>query len=310
MYLPGSRVRRVPHRQGTDSLTQTMADAENNTIFVVDDDIELTDMLNAFFSGQGYEVSTEEWGETAVDRIQEELPDVVLLDIHLPDIDGYEICRRLRQARRTRTLPIIFLTGRRERSDRLAGLELGAVDYITKPFDIQELRLRVRNALRRSRLHTLHNPITRLPEGLLVKEQLEAFLQRSDWGIVFASVGGLDTFRDHYGFVAADDVLRAVGLMIGNVLHEEDGAEPFVGHSDVQEFVILTRAQDCGRIADRCRARLESSIPYFYPAAARSEVGNLPDSERLAVQIACLSAQDGPFESVKEVGEALHAMLT
>ncbi|MFW6068984.1 MAG: response regulator transcription factor, partial [Chloroflexota bacterium] len=123
-----------------------MDDAEQNTIFVVDDDIELTEMLDAFFGGQGYAVSTEEWGETAVKRIQEELPDVVLLDIHLPDIDGYEICRRLRQARRTRHLPIIFLTERRERSDRLAGLELGAVDYITKPFDIQELRLRVRNA--------------------------------------------------------------------------------------------------------------------------------------------------------------------
>lgn len=287
-----------------------MSDAEQNTIFVVDDDLELTEMLKAFFGGQGYEVSTEEWGETAVARIQDELPDVVLLDIHLPDIDGYEICRRLRQARRTRNVPIIFLTGRRERSDRLAGLELGAVDYITKPFDIQELRLRVRNALRRSRLQTLHNPITRLPEGLLVKEQLEAFLQRADWGIVFASVRGLDSFRDHYGFVAADDVLRAVGLMIGNVLQEADGAEPFVGHSDVQDFVILTRAQDCPGLAERFRARLEPAIQYFYPAGARSEVEDLAVSERLSVEIACLSAQDGPFTSVKEVGEALHTMLS
>lgn len=286
-----------------------MGDAEQNTIFVVDDDIELTEMLDAFFSGQGYAVSTEEWGETAVKRIQDELPDVVLLDIHLPDIDGYEICRRLRQARRTRNIPIIFLTERRERSDRLAGLELGAVDYITKPFDIQELRLRVRNAMRRSRLQALHNPITRLPEGLLVKEQLEAFLQRSDWGIVFASVRGLDAFRDHYGFVAADDVLRAVGLMIGNVLQEDDGAEPFVGHSDVQDFIIFTRAQDCQRLADRCRARLEPAIQYFYPASSRSKVENLPESERLSVQIACLSAQDGQFNSVKEVGEALHTIL-
>lgn len=286
-----------------------MGDAEQNTIFVVDDDIELTEMLDAFFGGQGYGVSTEEWGETAVQRIQEELPDVVLLDIHLPDIDGYEICRRLRQSRRTRNLPIIFLTERRERSDRLAGLELGAVDYITKPFDIQELRLRVRNALHRSRLQALHNPITQLPEGLLVKEQLEAFLQRPDWGIVFASVRGLDAFRDHYGFVAADDVLRAVGLMIGNVLQEDDGAEPFVGHSDVQDFIILTRAQDCQRLADRCRARLEPAIQYFYPASSRSEMEDLPASERLSVQIACLSAQDGPFNSVKEVGEALHTML-
>jgi PleD family two-component response regulator len=287
-----------------------MNDAEQNSLFVVDDDIELTDMLSAFFGAQGYEVMSAAWGEEAVPRIQEALPDVVLLDIHLPDIDGYEVCRQLRQVRRTRHLPIIFLTSRREQKDVLAGLELGAVDYITKPFDIQELNLRVRNAMRRSRMHGPHNPITQLPEGLLVKEQLEAFLKQPDWGIVFASVRGLDDFRDRYGFVAADDVLRAVSLMIGGVAREEDGAQVFVGHSDVQNFVILTQAGRCRQMAARCRARLEPSIQYFYPASARTDVGELSDANRLSVQVACLRAQDGDFRSVKDVGEALHTRLT
>jgi len=286
-----------------------MTDAKEHRIFVVDDDVELTDMLSAFFGGQGYGVDTEGWGEPAVARIQEEGPDVVLLDIHLPDIDGYEVCRRLRQIRRTKHLPIIFLTARRERNDRLAGLELGAVDYITKPFDIQELRLRVRNALRRSHLHALHNPITGLPEGLLVKEQLEADLEKMDWGIVFASVRGLDRFRDLYGFVAADDVLRAVGLIIGNTLREEGDGATFVGHSDVQDFVIITQADRCAQLAERFRIRLEQSIQYFYPASARSQMGDLPQADRLAVQVACLSARDGDFNNVQEVGEALHTIL-
>ena len=286
-----------------------MHDAEQNKLFVVDDDNELTDMLSAFFGAQGYKVATEGWGEEAVKRIQKELPDVVLLDIHLPDIDGYEICRRLRQVRRTRHVPVIFLTARRERNDRLAGLELGAVDYITKPFDIQELRLRVRNALRRSRLHAPHNPITQLPEGLLVKEQLETFLERAEWGIVYASVRGLDSFRDKYGFVAADDVLRAVGLMIGSVIQEEGRTRAFVGHSDAQDFVILTQAAQCERLAAQCRNRFEPSIQYFYPAATRGEIEELPEEDRLSVQVACLRAQDGDFRSVKDVGEAFHAML-
>lgn len=286
-----------------------MNDAETARIFVVDDDIELTDMLTAFFGGQGYEVASEAWGESAVSRIQQDLPDVVLLDIHLPDIDGYEVCRRLRLSRRTHHIPVIFLTSRRERNDRLAGLELGAVDYITKPFDIQELRLRVRNSLRRSRLHALHNPITSLPEGLLVKEQLELFLQRPDWGIVFATVRGLENFRDLYGFVAADDVLRAVGLMIGNTLKEEGDDAAFVGHSDVQDFIILTTGDRCTRLAERCRARLEPAIQYFYPASARSELQKSQQGDHLAVQVACLNARDGNFSTVKEVGEALHTLL-
>lgn len=287
-----------------------MSDAEKHRIFVVDDDIELADMLSAFFGGQGYEVSTEGWGETAIPRIQRDQPDVILLDIHLPDIDGYEICRLLRQSQRSRYIPIIFLTSRRERNDRLAGLELGAVDYITKPFDIQELRLRVRNALRRSRLHAVHNPITGLPEGLLVKEQLEELLKQPDWGIVFATVRGLDVFRDHYGFVAADDVLRAVGLMIGNTLADEGADGAFVGHSDLHDFVILTGAERCDALAKRCRERLESSIQYFYPASARSQVNDQDGRDALSVQVACLNARDGSFNSVKDVGEALHTLLT
>lgn len=286
-----------------------MSNADKKSLFVVDDDIELTDMLSAFFGGQGYKVMTEGWGETAVTRIREALPDVILLDIHLPDIDGYEICRRLRQVRRTRHIPIIFLTARREQNDVLAGLELGAVDYITKPFDIQELRLRVRNALRRSRLHAPHNPITRLPEGILVKEQLESVLQTPDWGIVYVSVRGLDNFRDRYGFVAADDVLRAVGLMIGDVV-QEDGATPFVGQNDTQDFIILTQAGRCENMADRCRARLEPSIQFFYPASARSAMDERADADHLSLQVTCLRAQDGEFHRIKDVGEALHARLS
>ncbi|PVE32348.1 hypothetical protein DC030_15185, partial [Enterococcus faecalis] len=102
-----------------------------------------------YFKVQGYQVFHASRGEDAVRMITEAAPDIAVLDIRLPDIDGYEVCRRLRQNRRMHDLPVIFLTEKREREDKLIGLELGAVDYITKPFDIQELRLRVRNALRR-----------------------------------------------------------------------------------------------------------------------------------------------------------------
>ncbi|RMF35375.1 MAG: DNA-binding response regulator, partial [Chloroflexi bacterium] len=119
---------------------------EVQRILVVEDDVDTAEMLTAYFEAQGYEVLSAAWGEDALRMTQEVVPDLVVLDIRLPDIDGYEVCRRLRSHRRTEHIPIIFLTERRERIDRLTGLELGAVDYITKPFDIQELRLRVRNA--------------------------------------------------------------------------------------------------------------------------------------------------------------------
>jgi DNA-binding response OmpR family regulator len=119
-------------------------------ILIVEDDLDLAEMLNAYFRVQNYEVLTAAWGEEALKISREQTLQLIMLDIRLPDIDGYEICRQLRTQRRTQDVPIIFLTEKRDRVDKLQGLELGVVDYITKPFDIQELRLRVRNAISRA----------------------------------------------------------------------------------------------------------------------------------------------------------------
>lgn len=110
-----------------------MADVKSK-ILVVEDDLDVAEMLNAYFRVQGYEVFTVNWGEDGVRACQTVSPDLVVLDIRLPDIDGYEVARRLRTDRRTQDVPIIFLTEKRDRADRLHGLELGADDYITKPF--------------------------------------------------------------------------------------------------------------------------------------------------------------------------------
>lgn len=289
-----------------------MADSNQQKIFVVEDDVELAEMLTTYFGTQGYQIATSPRGKEALARINKNLPDVVVLDIRLPDIDGYEVCRRLRKNRRTRHLPVIFLTERREREDMLAGLELGAVDYITKPFDIQELRLRIRNALRRAGLHTLHNPITGLPEGMLVQEQLEALLQEEQWGLVMVGVRGLDAFRDQYGFVAADDVTRAVSLMIANAMQEgRNGKEDdFVGHTDAVDFVVITDRERCQKLAERCRMRLLPSVQYFYPAIDRQHVNQLKRSERLEIDVRCLSSDQGQFTNLKELGESLNDLFS
>ncbi|MEO0599134.1 MAG: response regulator transcription factor, partial [Chloroflexota bacterium] len=137
-------------------------------ILIVEDDLDLSDMVSSYFRVQNYDVDTAAWGEEALKIASEHDLDLIMLDIRLPDIDGFELCRRLRNKRRTQDTPIIFLTEKRDRVDKLQGLELGVVDYITKPFDIQELRLRVRNAINRSQTPATNNPVTDLPEGELV----------------------------------------------------------------------------------------------------------------------------------------------
>lgn len=283
-----------------------MSDEETKQkIFIVEDDTDLSDMLTAYFRVQGYDVSNATRGKDAVHDIIAETPDIVVLDIRLPDIDGYEVCRRMRRSRRTRSVPVIFLTEKREREDKLSGLELGAVDYITKPFDIQELRLRIRNALRRSRLNSMVNPVTGLPEGPIVQEKLEEMLTQPDWGIVLAELRGLNKFRDRFGFVAADDVSRAVALMITKAVQENTGGEDFMGHGDTGDFIVITSSTLSKQLADRCRMRLQPSIQYFYPAIERQRVNDLPESERLTVNVVSLSSHGTQVSNLDSLLAAL-----
>jgi DNA-binding response OmpR family regulator len=263
------------------------------TLLIVEDDLDIADMLNAYFRIQGYEVLTVNWGEDGVRAAQTSSPDLVILDIRLPDIDGFEVARRLRTARRTRDVPIIFLTEKRERKDRLTGLELNADDYITKPFDIQELRLRVRNALQRARRGPLNNPVTGLPEGFLVDERLQGCLKEAPWSLLILSMKHLDTFREAYGFVASDDLLRAVSIMLQDTLREAGSPGDFLGHLSATDFLIVTQPEVLVNLRDRSRKRLEQSFDYFYRDQDRGSAGGV--RPRLALEIHELSSNQVNF---------------
>ena len=283
-----------------------MANDRASQILIIEDDVDLAEMLNAYFRVQGYEILTATWGEDGVRVAQEIVPDVILLDIRLPDIDGYEVCRRIRSTRRTREIPIIFLTERRERSDKLAGLELGAVDYITKPFDIQELRLRVRNTLRRSAQSPMTNPITGLPERAAVDERLRGLLSVDGWALLIVSLGGLDEFREQYGFVAADDVLRAVSLMLSNTVQEAGDKEDLVGHLDPTSFVIMTEASQARTLQSAIMKRLQPSIQYFYPLRDRERVAKSRSAGgTLQISSGIVQAKERAFGSVDGLKTAL-----
>lgn len=279
---------------------------DKSHILIVEDDLDLAEMLNAYFRVQGYEVQAAAWGEDAVRMTQENSPDLVVLDIRLPDIDGYEVCRRLRTHRRTQDVPIIFLTEKRDRIDKLSGLELGVVDYITKPFDIQELRLRVRNALRRANQASLVNPVTNLPEGPVVDEHLGRVLfSERRWSVLLITIMGLDSFREMYGFVASDDVLRAVSLMMNNAVRDVGDEEDFIGHFAPHDFVIITDQDHLTPIRERIEMRLKQSMEYFYPLKDRDKAKKAMQEHRLQLVIGQVNAAQGPFANLEELKDAV-----
>ena len=284
---------------------------EQPSILILEDDLDVADMLNAYFRIQGYEVSTVNWGRDAIRACENSLPDLIIADIKLPDIDGFEVARRLRTSRHTRNIPIIFLTEKIEREDKLTGLEAGADDYITKPFDIQELRLRVRNSLARASQAVLRNPVTHLPESLQVDERLQKMLAEDHWAVLAISIHNLDHFRDEYGFVAADDVLRAISLMIDTTVREIGVPSDFLGHLSASDLIVVTIPEIALQLKKRLDTRLRQSLDYFYPMRDREvHTGRLKSiyANRLSIKMGIIRKEDGILTDISQLKNKLQKL--
>ena len=268
-------------------------------LLIVEDDLDVAEMVTSFFKKHEYEVFTVNWGEDGVRACHENHPDLVILDIRLPDIDGYEVARRLRTDRRTADVPIIFLTEKRDRTDKLQGLELGADDYITKPFDISELRLRVRNALDRINQQALTNSISGLPDGALVYERLKDSLQKDGQGVLLISLENVDAFREVYGFVASDDVLRAFSVLIQTSMKEVGAGNDFIGHLSPSDFVAIVPSGAVQPLQERVRQKMAQSVEKFYPIKDRDEAIKHPN--HLAVKTSEALSARGKFVNVDQL---------
>lgn len=233
-------------------------------ILVVEDDFDISNMLQIYFGGQGYDVDIASRGEDALEKTRHGLPHLIVLDIMLPDIDGYEVCRRLRTSTRTSHIPIIFLTQKDERSDKLQGLELGADDYITKPFDIEELKLRVQNAIARAEREALTDPRSGLPSGRLIEEQLRNIIRKEGWAFMDIRINHFESFKEVYGFVAADDVLRFSTLLLGDVVDEHGSADDFIGHPGGNNFIIITGDQHYKDLQIHIKDKFKEQVQSHY----------------------------------------------
>ncbi|MCI0579497.1 MAG: response regulator [Chloroflexi bacterium] len=279
----------------------------NARILVVEDDFDISNMLRIYFTGQGYSVEVAARGSDALTACRRQLPDLIVLDIMLPDMDGYAVCRELRTTTRTSHIPIIFLTQRDERSDRIAGLELGADDYITKPFDIEELKLRVRTAIRSYQRLNMTDPRTGLPSGRLIEEQLRELMRSDDWAYIMVGVDSMAPFIDEYGFVAADEVLRNMALLLNEAVDQFGTANDFLGHASGETFVVITHSKSVAAMIDHLRKRFDEEAPTHYSFIHR-EQGGIPQPDGtlaplMSLSFGTVSSQTQTFSDIREITE-------
>jgi DNA-binding response OmpR family regulator len=281
-------------------------------LLIVEDDLDISNMLSAFFTGQDFDVELAHRGAEALEKTRRTLPNLIVLDILLPDIDGYEVCRSLRKATRTSHIPVIFLTQKDERGDRLQGLELGADDYVTKPFDIEELKLRVQGAIRRAQRETLTDPRSGLPASRLIEEQLRRIIRQDDWAVLDVRVNHLDAFREVYGFVAGDNVLRFTAMLLSDAVSELGSVEDFIGHVGGDDFVVMTRARLAPPLRQRIKEAFAAGSPahYSFQDRARGYIESGPQGGEptrvplMTLSVGLITARDQPFADIREITEA------
>jgi PleD family two-component response regulator len=276
-------------------------------ILVVEDDFDISNMLRIYFSGQGYDVQVAPRGGDALTLTRKQLPQLIVLDIMLPDMNGYDVCRELRSTTRTSHIPIIFLTQKDERSDKIAGLELGADDYITKPFDIEELKLRVKNQIERAERDHYTDPNSGLPSSSLIEEKLRDLMREDKvWTYLDIKLVHYEAFKEVYGFVAGNEALRFMALIMGEVLDELGTPNDFVGHAGSDNFVVVTYADKADTLVEHLGKRFGDEVQQHYSFIDRERGYMMKDDEQvplMTLTIGSVSNATRQFADIREITE-------
>jgi len=238
------------------------------TILVVDDDPFIARLLEIELRAAGYEVRVANDGARALELAREDCPELVLADVMMPNMDGFELTRQLRQDSRTSAVSVIMLTARGLSADKLEGFAVGADDYIVKPFDTPELLARIRGVLRRAKEMRQQSPLTGLPGNVRIEDEIEGRVQAgAGFAILYVDLDHFKAYNDHYGFVRGDEVIQATGRLVEEVARETGGPSVFVGHVGGDDFVVVSAAEEAEVIASAIVRSFDEVVTTFYDEA-------------------------------------------
>jgi diguanylate cyclase (GGDEF)-like protein len=237
------------------------------TILVVDDDPDIARFVEVNLRSAGYDVAVAGDGQEALDKAGELRPDLVLLDVMMPRIDGFEVAQRLRKNPMTANTSIIMLTAKALSADKVTGLQSGADDYIIKPFDPIELLARVKGTLRRAKEMRNLSPLTGLPGNIRIQEEIERQVREEhEFAVLYADLDNFKAYNDQKGFVRGDRLIQATARIIQDAVIEEAGTEGFIGHVGGDDFVAVVGPNVGEEVAKRiCERFDEARIDFYEP---------------------------------------------
>ena len=246
-------------------------------ILLVDDDPDVALFAELNLREAGYEVSVAFGGEEGLRKATADPPDLAVVDVMMPGMDGYEVVERLRSDPRTRGVGIIMLTGKATSAERVIGLTTGADDYVIKPFDPVELAARARGILNRIREMRSVSPLTGLPGNVQIRERVEAVVRSGrPFALLYMDLDNFKAFNDRYGFLRGDAAIQRTARLVQEVALNVAGRDAFVGHVGGDDFVVLCLPWEAERVCRGIAAAVDEELPDLYDAE---------DRERGAIEI-------------------------
>ena len=244
------------------------APSNGGRILVVDDDPDIARFVEINMRLEGFEVRIANDGEEALTTIANDPPDLVLLDVMMPRIDGVEVCRRLRADPATSHLAIIMLTAKSLSADKVVGLTAGADDYLIKPFDTLELVARVRSTMRRNAEMRAASPLTNLPGNMRIDDEISARMSaEASFAVCYFDLDNFKAYNDAYGFLRGDDAILALARAVQTAVLEAGKPTPFLGHVGGDDFVVVCEVGQAEQVCARTLALFDEVAPTLYDPA-------------------------------------------
>jgi len=283
-------------------------------ILVIEDEPAILRVIGQILSLRGYRVIEAVDGNEGLERSLSEKPDLILLDVMMPGMSGFEVCRILREDMATAMTPVIMLTVKSHTQDRIKGMECGADDYIVKPFDADELLVRIEAALRRKERDLYASPLTRLPGNISIETELKRRIAAGEPLAVMAlDIDNFKAYNDEYGYQKGDDVISIVSMLIVRVVREKGNRGDFVGHIGGDDFIVITRPDTVDETAEQIVEHFDLLIPEHYSPEARARGyiegkdrhGRLERFPLMTFSVVALTNEWQPIEHPAKVAEVL-----
>ncbi|MCX7905566.1 MAG: response regulator [Elusimicrobiales bacterium] len=236
------------------------------TVLIVDDDPSVGLLVSVILKNLNYNVISFLKGKDLLDYLSKDpSPNLILLDLKLPDIDGYEICKKIRENPLTASIPIIVITGVEELDSKIKLIEIGADDYINKPFDVRELKVRINRIIKRKENDSSLNPITKLPGAPLIEDYTRKKIEKNEYfSYSYIDIDNFKAFNDAYGYPKGDEIIKFTAKIITDSVKNTIKNEYFIGHIGGDDFVIITPLDQTIPTIEEIIKKFDSEIPFFY----------------------------------------------